>query len=276
MPDGSLSYAVATFQGQRLDLGEDEIWHVRGPGGDPLGGLSTLAFGRHVFGLAIGADKSAAGLYKNGMQAPGAFKFSEWLKPDQRAIARENMAREYASAKNAGRPVILEGGVSWEGFTINPDDAQLLETRSFSVEDVCRFFQVPPVLVGHTDKVSSWGSGIQEITTGFVKYALARRVKRLEASIDKHLLTPADRAAGIYVEFNLEGLLRGSPKERAEFYRTMTQIATMTVNEVRRLENLPPVPGGDVPRLQSQNIPLGLATGSTPIEPVLLPAPGDA
>lgn len=276
LPDGSLSYAVATFQGQRLDLGEDEIWHVRGPGGDPLGGLSTLAFGRHVFGLAIGADKSAAGLYKNGMQAPGAFKFSEWLKPDQRAIARENMAREYASAKNAGRPVILEGGVSWEGFTINPDDAQLLETRSFSVEDVCRFFQVPPVLVGHTDKVSSWGSGIQEITTGFVKYALARRVKRLEASIDKHLLTPADRAAGIYVEFNLEGLLRGSPKERAEFYRTMTQIATMTVNEVRRLENLPPVPGGDVPRLQSQNIPLGLATGSTPIEPVLLPAPGDA
>lgn len=273
--DGSLEYNVATSAGGRLTLGEGDVWHIRGPGGDPLGGLSTLAFGRHVFGLAIAADKSAAGLFKNGMQPPGAFKFSEWLKPDQRAIAKENMAREYIGAKNAGRPVILEGGVDWAPFTFQPDEAQLLETRSFNVEDVCRFFQVPPVLIGHTDKVSSWGTGIQEISTGFVKYSFARRVKRIEASIDKHLLTPADRAAGIYVEFNLEGLLRGSPKERAEFYRTMTQIASMTVNEVRRLENLPPVEGGDVPRLQSQNIPLGLATGSTPIQPVLLPAPGD-
>lgn len=274
--DGSLEYSLATYSGGRATLSEDDVWHVRGFGGDPLGGLSTLAFGRHVFGLAIGADKSAAGLYKNGMQPAGAFAFAEWLKPDQRAVARENMAREYQGAKNAGRPVILEGGVDWKPLTIDPNDAQLLETRSFSVEDVCRFFQVPPVLIGHTDKVSSWGTGIQEISTGFVKYAFARRVKRFEASIDRHLLTPADRAKGIYVEFNLEGLLRGAPDARANFYRTMTQIAAMTVNEVRRLENLPPVPGGDVPRLQSQNIPLGLATGSTPIEPVLLPAPGDA
>lgn len=273
--DGSLEYEIARPRGKRETLAEDQIWHIRGFGGDPLGGLSTISFGRHVFGLAIGADKSASGLFKRGLQAPGAFKFQEWLKPDQRATAKDNMAREYAGASKAGRPVVLEGGVDWVPFTINPDDAQLLETRSFSVEEICRFFQVPPVLVSHTDKVSSWGTGIQEISTGFVKYSLARRVKRIEQSIDKHVLTPADRAAGIYVEFNLEGLLRGSPKERAEFYRTMTQIATLTVNEVRGLENLPPVEGGNVPRLQSQNIPLGLATGSEPITPVLLPPPGD-
>lgn len=273
--DGVLEYTVAQSMGRQVTLTERDIWHVRGPGGDPLGGLSTLAFGRHVFGSAISADKSAAGLFRNGMQSSGAFKFDDWLKPDQREIARENMAREQMGAHNAGRPVVLEGGVDWVPFSFKPDEAQLLETRSFGVEEVCRFFQVPPVLISHTDKVSSWGTGISEISNGFVKYALARRVRRIEQSIAKFILQPRDIARGIYVEFSMEGLLRGAPKERAEFYRSMTQIAAMTVNEVRKLENLPPVDGGDLPRLQSQNIPLGLAVGTQPITPTLLPPPGE-
>lgn len=275
LEDGSLEYEIMRPKGARIKLGEDEVWHIRGFGGDPLGGLSTLSFGANVFGMAIASDKSAGSFFKNGMQSPGAFKFSEWLKPDQRAVTETSMAKKYQGASKAGIPMVLEGGVDWVSFSFNPKEAQLLESRSYSVEEICRFFQVPPVLVGHTDKVSSWGTGIQEISIGFVKYALARRVKRIEQSIDKSLLTAADRAAGIYVEFNMEGLLRGSPKERAEFYRTMTQIASMTVNEVRKLENLPPVPGGDVPRLQSQNIPLGIAVGSDPVSPVLLNGPGE-
>jgi HK97 family phage portal protein len=82
------------------------------------------------------------------------------------------------------------------------------------------------------------------------------RFVRMEKALQKQLLTADDRVKGIKIEFNLEGLLRASSKERAEFYRTMTQIGGMTINEVRRKENLPPVAGGDVPRIQSQNAPI--------------------
>jgi HK97 family phage portal protein len=152
--------------------------------------------------------------------------------------------------------MILEGGTKWEQLTLAPEDAQMLESRSFSVEDVCRFFGVPPFLIGHTEKTTSWGSGIEQQTIGFQKFTLRRRLKRIEQAIQKQLLTHNERANGISVEFNLEGLLRADSAGRARFYQQMTQIGAMTINEVRDLENLPPVEGGDIPRMQMQNKPI--------------------
>jgi HK97 family phage portal protein len=152
--------------------------------------------------------------------------------------------------------MILNGGWKATALSINPEDAQLLESRGFNVEEVCRFFGVPPVLVGHSEKQSSWGTGIEQIVLGFLKFTMRPRLRRMEQALEKQLLSAADRARGVRIEFNVEGLLRASSKERAEFYRTMTQVGAMTINEVRRKENLPPVEGGDVPRIQSQNAPI--------------------
>jgi phage portal protein BeeE len=165
---------------------------------------------------------------------------------------------------NAGRPMLLDGGLKWEQLTIDPVDAQLLESRKFSGEEICRIFRVPPAMVGFGDKSSNWGTGKEVDVLGFVKFSLLPRLKRIEQALMKQLLTPRDRAEGITIEFNLEGLLRGDSDGRAQFYERMTRIGAMTINEVRRLENLPPVEGGDVPRMQMQNVPITEATGIAP------------
>jgi HK97 family phage portal protein len=91
---------------------------------------------------------------------------------------------------------------------MNADDAQLLESRAWSVEDVCRWFNVPPIMVGHSEKQSSWGTGVEQIVLGFLKFSLAPTLRRIEQSIRKQLMTPAERARGLFAEFNMEGLLR--------------------------------------------------------------------
>jgi HK97 family phage portal protein len=113
------------------------------------------------------------------------------------------------------------------------------------------------VLVGHSEKQSSWGTGIEQIVLGFLKFTMRPRFVRMEKALQKQLLTPADRAKGIKIEFNVEGLLRASSKERAEFYGSAIDKGWMTRNEVRRKENMPPVAGGDVPTVQMQQVPLG-------------------
>lgn len=260
LPAGRIEYRW-TEDGRSFERTDAGVLHIRGFGGGPLGGVSTLQFGRQVFSLARAADRAAAGTFRNGLVSPIALIFDKWLTPEQRAIAEEKLAEKYIGAQNAGRPVILEGGTKPHPLSINPEDAQMLQTRGFSVEEICRFFGIPPHMVGHTEKSTSWGTGLEQQTLGFLKFALRRRLKRIEQALEKQLLTPADRGNGIRIEFNLEGLLRADSAGRAAFYREMTQIGAMTINEVRALENLPPVPGGDVPRMQMQNVPITAATG---------------
>jgi HK97 family phage portal protein len=123
-------------------------------------------------------------------------------------------------------------------------------------------------MIGHTEKSTSWGTGLEQQTLGFIQFTLRKRLKRIEQAIEKQLLTAADRAAGITVEFNLEGLLRGDSAGRAAFYQSGLQNGWTTINEVRKLENLAPVEGGDTPRMQMQNQPI-----TATVTPPALPSP---
>jgi HK97 family phage portal protein len=190
------------------------------------------------------------------MRPSVAITFKEWLTHEQRAVVEQKLIDKYAGAMNAGRPFILEGGQTLKEISLKPEDAQMLESRGFGIEEVARFFGVPPFMIGHTEKVTSWGTGLEQQTLGFQKFTLRRRLKRIESACEKQLLTAEDRTAGISIEFNIEGLLRADSAGRATFYREMTQIGAMTINEVRAKENLPPVEGGNVPRMQAQNIPI--------------------
>lgn len=254
-PSGQIKYTW-TDDGKHREALDAEVFHVRGFGGNPLGGMSTLQFGRQAFGTARAVDRTAGSVFSNGLRLSGVLTFTEWLKPEQREIAETRLVEKFAGAENAGRPMVLEGGTKWQQLTINPEDAQMIETRRFSVEEICRFFGVPPHMVGHTEKSTSWGSGLEQQTLAFQKFTLRRRLKRIEQAVEKQLLTPSERARGYTVEFNLEGLLRGDSAGRSSFYQTMTQIGAMTINEVRSKENLPPVEGGDVVRMQMQNVPI--------------------
>jgi len=255
LENGNLEYRW-TMDGENHVGSDRAILHIRGFGGDPLGGMSTLHFGRHAFGLARAIDRAAAGTFSNGMIAQTALTFERWLTDEQRNLAETKLSEKYIGAKNSGRPIILEGGTKIDVLSIKPEDAQMLESRGFSVEEVCRFFGVPPFMVGHTQKVTSFGSGLEQQVLGFQKFTLRRRLKRIEQALEKQLLTPAERAAGLTIEFNLEGLLRGDSTARSAFYQSALTNGWMTINEVREKENLPRVEGGDVPRMQMQNVPI--------------------
>ncbi|AEG54031.1 phage portal protein [Sinorhizobium meliloti] len=255
LEDGNLEYRW-TKDGENHVGSDRAVLHIRGFGGDPLGGMSTLHFGRHAFGLARAIDRAAAGTFSNGMIAQTALTFERWLTDEQRNLAETKLSEKYIGAKNSGRPIILEGGTKIDVLSINPEDAQMLESRGFSVEEVCRFFGVPPFMVGHTQKVTSFGSGLEQQVLGFQKFTLRRRLKRIEQALEKQLLTPDERARGLTIEFNLEGLLRGDSAARSAFYQSALTNGWMTINEVREKENLPRVEGGDVPRMQMQNVPI--------------------
>jgi HK97 family phage portal protein len=244
--DGALEYE---WRGEKY--GSDDVLHVRGFGGDALGGLSTIAVASSTFGMAKATNRAAASMFRNGIRSQVVLGAERDLSPELMEDARRLVDERYAGSMNSGRPLILNAGWKATPLSINPEDAQLLESRAFNVEEVCRFFGVPPVLVGHTDKQSSWGTGIEQIVLGFLKFTMRPRLKRMEQALEKQLLTAADRAAGVRIEFNVEGLLRASSKERADFYKAAlgdTQSpGWMIRNEVRRKENLPPIPGWDEP-----------------------------
>lgn len=255
LSSGTIEYRW-TEDGKAYVETDGTMLHIRGFGGSPLGGLSTLRFARNAFGLARAIDKAAGNTFRNGLRPSGVLTMQKVLNDDQREAVESGLQRKFAGAINAGRPMVLEGGLSWQQLAIDPEDAQMLESRRFSVEEICRFFGVPPFMVGHTEKSTSWGTGIEQQTLGFQKYTLRRRLRRIEQAMNKQLLTADERARGYYVEFNIEGLLRADSQGRSKFYQTMTSIGAMTINEVRALENLPPVDGGDVPRMQMQNVPI--------------------
>lgn len=245
-----------TEEGKEVTETSDNMLHIRGFGGSPLGGLSTLQFGAQVFGLSRAVHSAAGNTFRNGLRPSGVLTFEQFLTTDQREIIENRLVEKFVGAMNAGRPMVLEGGTKWDQLTINPEDAQMLESRTFSIEEVARMFGVPPHMIGHTANSTSWGTGLEQQTLGFQKFTLRRRLKRIEQALEKQLLMEEDRSQGITIEFSLEGLLRGDSAARSSFYQSGLMNGWMTINEVRALENLPPVSGGDVPRMQSQNVPI--------------------
>lgn len=215
------------------------VWHVPGFSMDGRTGLSVIQYGAHVFGSAIAANNVARGVFERGLTQTTALKMPGVLREDQRDEARESL-RRISGSVNAGKSVVLEGGTEIEIVGINPNDAQLLETRAFNVESICRWFRVPPFMVGHTEKSTSWGSGIEQQMIGFLTFTLGPWIRRLEQGISKDLLRGDARH---YPKFSVEGLLRADSAARSAFYSVMVNNGIMTRDEVRELEELAPMGG---------------------------------
>lgn len=255
--NGRLSYEW-TDNGRSVRKDVQDVLHIRGPMGNAMGGVSTLSACRGAFSGAMSAESAASNVFANGMRPSGVLSTdsSVTLTPDQRQTLDGYLADRFQGAINTGRPLLLDRGMTWQQINITPEDAQMLESRKFSGEEICRIFGVPPAMVGYGDKSSNWGTGKEVDVLGFIKFTLRRRLKRIEQALQKQLLSPADKAAGVTIEFNIEGLLRGDSQGRSTFYQSGLTNGWLTINEVRALENMPPVEGGDVPRMQSQNVPI--------------------
>ncbi len=260
--NGRRLYQYPRSNGTIREIPAAQIWTVPGFTLDGINGVSVIHYGAKVFGAAIAAERAAANTFRNGLLQTLYYKINTFLKPEQRLEFKKNLA----GAIERGETPLLEGGTEAQTLGINPADAQLLESRSFSVESICRWFRVPPWMVGHTEKSTSWGSGIEQQMIGFLTFTLAPWLRRIEQAISKDLLTPADRTR-YYAKFAVEGLLRADSAGRAAFYAAMVNNGILTRDEVRELEDRAPL-GGNAAVLTVQSAmttldSIGTATETT-------------
>lgn len=252
--DGRLRYFFQPRKGARREIARDDMLHIPAFTLDGRMGLSAIRYGADVFGSAMSADDAANTTFKNGMMPTVAFSVDKTLNPTQRAEFRDYV-KTISGALNAGKSPVLEQGVKPEMIGINPADAQLLESRGHSIEEICRWFGVPPWMVMKTDKGSNWGTGLEQQQIAFLTYCIMTYTAPIEQCVNKRCMTAVDRIKH-YSEFSLEAFLRADSAGRAAYLSTMGQNGYMTRNEGRHKENLPSMPGGDILTVQSNLVPL--------------------
>ena len=235
-------------------IGKDEhddadILHLRGFGMKAGWGDPRLDIGRQILQAQLTANKSAMRAFKQGLKV-GGFFLNEGTRDLTTAelVAFQQRLDQFGRTENAGKWMNLLKGmkpIAGTEFAVKPADAQLLESRYFGIEEICRLFNIPPPLIGHTSKASSWASSIENLNLHFVTYSLTPTVVRNEASIMMKLMTPYDIANGIEVKWSMQGLLRGDTKTRQAFYASGLQNGWLNRNEVRDLEDRGNIEGGD-------------------------------
>ncbi|MDR5825799.1 phage portal protein [Caballeronia sp. LZ043] len=262
LDNGQLQYTYTDQSGKRV-IPVKNMMHIRGFGLDGVCGMHPIATGKELFGSAMAAEEAAARIFAQGMQASGFLSSEATLKPEQREQIRKSL-NSFMGSQNAGKLMVLEAGLKYEGITMNPEAAQMLQTRAMNVELICSWFKVPPFMIGHMDKQSSWAASVEAQNLHFLTNSLRPLLDNIEQEITRCLIDPVDRDT-IYAEFSVEALLRADSAGRAAFYNVALQNGWMSRNEVRRMENLPPIPGGDVYTVQTNLTPIEqLGKGDSP------------
>lgn len=257
-PTGEIYYR---YKGK--EISDRDVWHIRGIGGGKLGGISPILSAQSTLGLTKSMSDALSSLFENRLSSGPIFTAPEFFSEQQRDIFNKNIAQKYSGALNNGKPMLLEGGIAIAQAAITPKDAQIDTTMNFVVNEICRFFSIPPPLIGHPGLGTAWPTSIEQQNIMFLQRTLTPRIRRLEKSIEKNLLTPSDRARGVSVRWNIDGFLRADMASRSSAYESGLRGGWLSINDVRKMEGLPPIDGGDVPRIQMQNIPITQAINGT-------------
>lgn len=260
--DGALRY-IYRDNGKETVYSRDEVFHVPGMSFDGIIGVSPLEYMANSIILGLSYEKFGINFYKNGAHSSGVFETPGELSDTSFSRLKDELRKNYAGLMNAGRPMILEGGLKFNGLTIKPVDAELLDSKKFGIEDVARCYRVPLHLIQNLDRATN--NNIEHQSLEFVMYTMLPWFKRYEENANCWLLTPRERKQGYYLEFKLDGLLRGDAKSRAEAYAQGRQWGWLSVNDIRKMENMPPIPNGDI-YLQPSNMIEAGATVSAQVQ----------
>ena len=268
LDNGQLSYEYH-LDGNVLVYSEQSILHFRDKGNGIIG-MSRLDYMKASVGVAINAQNAVSRTYANDNKQPGVLMIDKILTPDQRKQIRANFKELVEGGED--QLLVLEAGAKFQPLSLTPADAQLLETRRFSVEDIARWFGISSVLINDTAKTTTWGTGIDALIEGFYKFKLRPMLVGFEQVLKMRLLT-AEQRVKYSVEFSLDALLRASLKDRMEIYAKAVQNGIYDRNEARQLENLPPKTGGDVLTAQTNLAPLDMlgkikGGGNAPQDPI--------
>lgn len=225
-------------------LNPGSMLHLVGFSKDSLSGVSVVRNARETFGLTAAAEHYGSSYFGNGA-APGGVLETDKRITDPSAIERlrETWNSRHQGPKNAGGVAILEDGMTYRQIGVPPEDSQFLETRQFQVEEVARWFGLPPAMLGVTENTSQY-KNLHEQIMFYTRFTLRPWLESFEAAFAHQLLPPALQGV-LYYEHDMDALLRADVETRYRVYETALRTGIMSRNEVRAKENLPPIPGGD-------------------------------
>lgn len=238
-------YAPRTGGGvEARELDQDDVLHFPGIGFNGLRSLTPIqaALGGTA-DLALAADNHAAAFFRGGARPDHAIVVPKDMKinPEQRTAMREAWGEQRQHYSDTGIPPFLIGGMDLKPITLSSTDAQLLETRKQSVEDIARIMGVPPHMIGKTDSATSWGAGIEQMSIGFIRYTLTGHLDAIRQEINRKCWPQRKR----FGEHNTDALLQGDSKTQADYLARALggpgAQGWMTVNQARRLKNMPPI-----------------------------------
>jgi HK97 family phage portal protein len=250
--DGTIRYYVD----EQITLSQDDMFHIAGLGFDGLVGYSPVTLAKQSVGLGLGAERFGGSFFGNSARPAGVLTHPNRLSKEAKENLRDSWQSTYAGVDNSGRTAILEEGVQFSSIGLSNEDAQYLQTRQFQVVEIARWYGVPCHMIQSLDAATF--SNIEHQGIEFVTYSLRPWLVRWEQEIKRKLFTDG----AFFSEFLVDGLLRGDTKTRYDGYKVARETGWLSVNEIRSLENLNPVDGGD------QYIqPLNMATVGEDVEP---------
>ena len=191
-------------------------------------------------GLGIASEEYGSKFFSNGARPSGILTHPNTVK-NPKAV-RESWNTAYGGSSNANRVAILEEGMTFTPLSIPNNEAQFLETRKFQVDEICRIFRVPPHLVGNLEHATF--SNIEHQSIDFAVHTIRPWLVRIEQAMNRALFTEQEKGR-FYVQFNIDGLMRGDYKSRMEGYAIARQNGWMSANDIRALENQNPIPAGE-------------------------------
>ena len=242
--DWSITYDVTFDDGTTRTYQPSDILHFKGPSWTSIDGLDGIRLAREAIGLALATEEHGARQFSNGAILGGILSTDAVLSADQSAQLRASWEASQLGLKNAYRTAVLWGGLKWTPRAQQNDQAQWIEVRRFQVAEVCRFFRVLPIMIGEADRTATYASS-EQMFLAHVVHTMGPWFSRIEQRLNLQLLNESERSDGYFCKFSVAGLLRGSHKDRAEFYRTLYGIGAFSPNEIRAYEDLNPYDGGD-------------------------------
>ena len=263
--DLSLRYHVRMTPDSPVQtLSAEDMFHVRGLSTNGFAGRSVLGDAADVIGIAQATQEHAATFWADGGGPDVVLKHPKTLSDKAQKSLEEHWAATYGGGKGQRRVAVLEEGMEATPLSLTKQDAQFLETRKFQRGEIAGIFQVPPHMIGDTEKSTSWGTGIEQQQIGFIQYTMRRWLVTWEQAIWQQFI---EVEGAYYAEFNVDGLLRGDLKTRMDSYAVGISNGVLLPNEARGKENLPPVDGGDIAWRRANLAPLTQTTTPDPAAP---------
>lgn len=241
---GAYIYEITDLDGKTTNYLQDEILHLRHSSLDGFMGRSPVTICRETVGLGLAQQKHGSAIMKNGLMASGLITTSEWLDEAKAQKAVKALER-YKGAKNAGKTPILEGSMEYKQLGMTNQDAEWLQSRTFTISDIARIYNISPIFL--QDYSNSSYANFSEASRAFLSQTLRPWLTNFEQQLKDALMIDltVNSSKRYLIEFDTSDLLRTSQSERFKSYDVVIKAGVMSPNEVRRREGLPPYVGGD-------------------------------